>query len=154
MPTNMGMTVGISTTPQNADLDDHATLGFPGLTYTDIANIGNVGDHGYNTNMVSYPTMGRPITSKAKGATDGGDYTIECAQPEGGLTDPGQIAADAAGDPLNSDSYAFKVEWPDGQIHYLRGPVSGPNFPGGGNEDFRRAVYTVGVNQILRIPAP
>lgn len=149
--TNMGMTVGICATPQNNDLDDHATLGFPGLTYINIANVGNVGDHGYNTNMVTYPTMDRPITSKAKGATDGGDYTIECAWDE---TDPGQIAAATAGDPLDQDNYAFRITWADGSVHYLRGPVSGPNFPGGGNEDFKRGSFTVGVNQILRVPAP
>lgn len=149
--TNMGMTVAICATPQNDDLDDHATLGFPGLTYINIANVGSVGDHGYNTNMVSYPTMDRPITNKAKGATDGGDYTIECAELS---TDPGQIAAAVAGDPLDQDNYAFRITWADGSISYLRGPVSGPNLPGGGNEDFKRLVFTVGVNQILRVAAP
>lgn len=149
--THAGATVSICATPQNDDLDDHATLGFPGLTYVPIANVGNLGEYGYNTNMVNYPTFDRNLILKAKGQTDGGTLTIECAHKD---ADPGQLAATAAGDPDSQDNYAFKIEFADGRIHYVRGPVGGPNHPSGGNEDFVRDVYTVGVNQILRIAAP
>lgn len=145
--THAGAIVSISTTAQNSPLGG-TSPGFAGLTYTPIANVGNVGEHGYNTNMVNYPTLDTILILKAKGLTDGGTFTIEAADDP---SDAGQIAIAAAGDPTVRDSYAFKIEYSNGAIHYLRGPVGGPNHPGGGNEDFVRNVYTVGVNEIERV---
>ncbi|WP_420465622.1 hypothetical protein [Panacagrimonas sp.] len=142
--TYLNATVSISTTTQNTDLVNEAA--FEGLSYTAIANVGTIGQYGYETNMVNYPTLARALTLKAKGQTDGGSFTIEAAQD---VTDAGQIAFKAAGLPTVRDSYAFRIALPDGATHYLRGPVGGPVYPGGGNEDFVRMVFTVGVNQFL-----
>lgn len=136
-------TIEISTTVQNAALLE---AGFEGLTYTEIGKTGTIGQYGYETNMVNYPTLSEILNLKAKGNTDGGNFTIECAQD---VTDAGQVAFKAAGAPSVRDSYAFRITLADGAIHYLRGPVAGPVYPGGGSEDFIRMVFTVGVNQIL-----
>jgi hypothetical protein len=145
-----GATVSISTTPQNSDLAGESP-GFDGLIYVPIANVGNIGAYGFSTNMVSYPTLDRAIVLKAKGQTDGGNLTIQVADS---AADPGQIAARAAADPLSQDNYAFRIEFANGTIHYLRGPVGGPSHPGGGNEAFAVNEYTVGVNEILEVDAP
>lgn len=142
--------IAISTTPQNSDLGG-TSPGFAGLTYTAIANVGNIGEYGYSTNMVNYPTLTQILQKKAKGNTDGGTWSFECAEDD---ADPGQIAVDAAGHPTVRDSYAFRITFSTGAIHYLRGPVGGPTFPGGGNEDFVRKTYAIGVNEIVREPAP
>lgn len=142
----------ISTTVQNDDLDDHAGSGFPSLTYTRVNKVGQIGEFGTNTNIVSYDTLDQDVTTKAKGLTNAGDPPIECAED---LADPGQIAMRAAGAPTVKDSYAFKIERADGSIEYLRGLVVGPVKPGGRNEDFRLNVFTLGLNQVvLTIPAP
>lgn len=140
----------ISTTPANSDLDDHATLGFPGKTYIEVKKVGSIGEFGVSTNMVSYDTLGNDVVLKAKGMTNAGDPPIECAET---ADDPGQIAMRAAGASTNKNNYAFKILRADGQIEYLRGLVAGPVQPGGRNEDFRLLVFTLGLNQTpLTIP--
>ncbi len=148
--TYAGAVVSISTTPQNDDLTG-TSPGFAGLTYTPIANVGNIGAYGFTTNMVTYPVMDRAVALKAKGNTDGGNLTIQCADKPG---DPGQVAARAAANPNSQDNYVFRIQFANGGIHYVRGPMGGPNHPGGGNEAFVVNEYTVGVNEILEVDPP
>jgi hypothetical protein len=148
--TLQGAVVGICITPQNAEIGN-ASPGFAGLTYVPIANVGNIGAYGFSTNMVSYPTMDRSIVLKAKGQTDGGNLTIQCADAPG---DQGQVATRAAANPLSQDNYAFRIQFPNGAVHYLRGPVGGPNHPNGGPEAFAVNEYTIGVNEIKEVDPP
>lgn len=142
----------ISTTPQNDDLTDHATVGFPGLTYTQVKLVGSIDERGVSTNIVSYDVYDRDVVLKAKGLTDGGSPTVELARLD---TDPGQIALRAAGASANKNNYAFKLERQDGSVEYWRGLCAGPVLPGGRNEDFDLHVFTIGLQQApLEIAAP
>jgi hypothetical protein len=142
----------ISTTPQNADLDDHAGNGFPSLTYVEVKAVGSVGELGLATNIVSYDTWGSEVISKGKGLTDAGSADVEMLRA---ALDPGQIAMRAAGATSNHNNYAFKIDLQDGTTRYFRALVAGPRHPGGRNEDFDLDVYTLGANQTtLDIPAP
>ena len=141
----------ISTTVQNNDLDDHATSGFQGLTYVEVKKVGSIGEFGLATNMLTYDTLDRDVTTKAKGLTNAGDPQIECAED---LADPGQIAMRAAGAVTNKGNYAFKILRADGTIEYLRGLVADPVKPGGRNEDFRLNVFTLGLQQAAITIAP
>lgn len=141
----------ISTTAQNNDLDDHPTLGFPGLTYVEVKKVGSIGEFGIATNIVTYDTLDQDVIEKGKGLTNAGDPAIEVAEL---LADPGQIAMRAAGAVANKDNYAFKILRTDGTVEYLRGLVTGPVTPGGRNEDFRLNVYTLGLNQVPLSIAP
>lgn len=150
--TQSGDKLYISTTAENDDLDDHATNGFPGLTYTQVKKVGSIGEFGISTNIVTYDTLDEDVIEKGKGMTDAGDPEIEVAEI---LSDPGQIAMRAAGAVTNKDNYAFKILRADGTIEYLRGLVTGPVTPGGRNEDFRLNVFTLALNQVpLKIAAP
>lgn len=139
--THAGVTVAISNAIQNTDLNE---AGFAGLTYIPIANVGNIGEYGINTNMLSYDTLNTLVSRKAKGITNAGDPTIECARDD---SDAGQQAMIAAGAPDSFDAYAFKVTRQDGSVDYLRGLVAGPNQPNGRNEDFDLYMFTLGLNQ-------
>jgi hypothetical protein len=145
--TNSHATVSVCSTPQNDDLN---ATGFAGLSWVAIGNIGKIGEHGYDTNMVSYSVLDRDLVLKAKGQTDGGNVTIECAENN---SDTGQLALNEAADPSDSNNYAIQIEYTNGDVRYIRGPVGGPKYSGGGNEDFRVATYTIGANQILNVPA-
>jgi len=134
----------ISTTPQNADLDDHAGNGFPSLTYVEVKGVGSRGEIGLNTNMVSYDTWGSVVVSKGKGLTDAGGGDVEMLRIP---NDPGQIAMRTAGTPTNTNNYAFKETLQDGTTRYYRGLVGGPRHPGGRNEDFDLNVFTLALNQ-------
>lgn len=146
--TNSGGTVAISTAVQNANLTESE---FVALTYTDIANVGNLGERGANTNIVSYDTWNTETTLKGKGITNAGDPQLEVALD---LADPGQLAVRVAA-ASKSDNYAFKVTRQNGDIQYLRGLVTGPTEPGGRNEDFVLNVFTLALNQLpIDVPAP
>lgn len=142
--TNAGAILSVCTTPKNSDLDITAAAA---LTYVVIGKVGKIGEYGNNTNMVSYPVLDRLLTLKAKGATDGGNLSIECARD---ATDAGQLALTTAADPTSQDNYVVKIAYADGENHYVRGPIGGPKHSGGGNESFRVDTYMLGVNQILR----
>ncbi len=139
--TNSGSTLHICVTPKNEDLDATA---FAALTYVQVKKIGNIGERGINTNIVTYDTYDTQVALKGKGITNAGDPQIEMAEV---LTDPGQIAMRAAGAPDVPDAYAFKIERASGEVEYLRGLVAGPNTPGGRNEDFVLNTYTLALNQ-------
>lgn len=139
--TNSGSTVAICALPQNADLTETTAAA---LTYVEIANVGNLGERGASTNIVSYDTWASETTLKGKGITNAGDPQLEVAQD---LEDPGQIALRAAAK-AKADNYAFKVTRQNGDAQYFRGLVTGPTEPGGRNEDFVVNVFTLALNQV------
>jgi hypothetical protein len=129
------------TTPeaQNTDLD---LAGFEALDWTQVKNIGSVGESGPSTNLPTYDEMDTDVIQKSKGITDAGSPPIEMSYNP---TDAGQTAMRAAS--LSSNNFAFKFVDDDGVIYYNRGLVTGPTHPNGRNEDFRLDVYTLGLNQ-------
>lgn len=144
--TNFSATFSISTTAENDDLD---LSGFEALTYTQVPNVGNMGDTGINQNTVTYSTWDRQVLAKGKGEVDAGSPTIEFQD----ISNPGIDAMEAAAAASNANNYAFKIEWPDGSAEYNRGLVMGPSRPKGGNEDFKRLVFTLGLQQAAVIVA-
>ena len=131
----------ISTTAQNEDLELNE---FQGLSYTQVKNVGSIGEYGINTNILSYDTLDTLVARKSKGITNAGDPPIECARTD---SNPGQLAMRVAGAPGYRDAHAYKVIKQDGSIDYLRGLCAGPNSPGGRNEDFDLHVFTLGLSQ-------
>ncbi|AVY67162.1 hypothetical protein [Xanthomonas translucens] len=147
--TNSGSKLYICVTPKN---DDLTATQFAALTWVLVNKVGNVGERGTDTNIVSWDSWDTEVTSKGKGITNAGDPEIEVAEL---LADPGQIAMRTAGAPGVPDNYAFKIERPDGTMEYLRGLVAGPKFNGGRNEDFVLNTYKLGLNQVpIRVEAP
>ncbi|MBD7952717.1 hypothetical protein H9654_00735 [Stenotrophomonas sp. Sa5BUN4] len=147
--TNSGSKLSICVIPQNKDLTEAE---FAALTYVQVKKVGNVGERGITTNIVTYDTWDTAVALKGKGISNAGDPEVEMARD---LADPGQIAMRAAGQPDVQDAYAFKVERPSGEVEYLRGLVTGPRTPGGRNEDFVLHVYSLALNQVpVEVPAP
>lgn len=138
--TNLGGTFAVSTTTVNAD----QTLSeFEGLTYTEVGKVGNIGDTGISQNAVSFSTWDQPVLQKGKGEADAGNPELEFLdEPSAGMD---LMLAAAAFD--DADNRAFRIQWPDGSKEYNRGLVMGPTRPKGGNEDFKRVVFTLGLQQ-------
>jgi hypothetical protein len=141
--TNKGRKISISTTSTPVDLTG---VQFGALIWTEVKNVGSIGETGTQTNIVSYDELTTDVTQKQKGISNAGDPVIECARNP---TDPGQIAMRAAA--LTKFYYGFKIEDADGvtsnSIFYQRGLVTGPVRPGGRNEDFILENYTLGLVQ-------
>ena len=126
-----------------------AKSGFEALDWTEVKDVGNIGQTGTDTNVVGYDTLATDVTQKNKGISNAGDPEIECARLP---TDPGQIAMRAAAQ--TKYNYAFKTEDADAPqagwsntIYYDRGIVTGPFRPNGRNEDFILEVFRLGLNQ-------
>lgn len=143
---NAGSLLYFCVTPQSIDL---AQADYEALTWLQIKSLGNMGEVGSKTNVLTYPTWDTTVIQKAKGMTDAGSPTLEFARIP---TDPGQIALRSA---ANSNlNYAFKMVRNDpasvggvGTVMYNRGLVMGPERPMGKNEDFDLEVFTLALNQ-------
>lgn len=136
--------VGGDAAPQDTDLDQ---AGYEALTWLEVKGVGNVGQTGTDTNVVSYDELATEVTQKGKGISNAGDPDVECRRIG---SDPGQVEMRAA--TATKSSYAFKYELDDsagvnGTTFFNRGLVMGPTRPNGGNEDFDLEVFTLGLNQ-------
>lgn len=133
--------------PQNTDLTE---ADFTSLSWTLIKGVGNVGETGKSTNVLTYNTWDTTVADKAKGITDAGSPTIEVARDP---FDAGQEILREAGAVGNNNKYAFKCVRADGElggtgtIFFNRGIVGGPTRPNGQNEDFDLEVFTLGFVQ-------
>ena len=125
---------------ENTDLTD---TGFAALNWTEIPNVGTIGDTGVEQNMVSYPTWGERLTAQLKGSATGAQAEIRVLD----VDSDGMTALKAAAAVTDLNNYAFKVEWPDGKIENLRGVVGAPSYTKGSNEDFAEAVFMLAINQ-------
>ncbi len=148
---NAGSKFYISATPTP---DDLTRAGFEALTWIEVKGVGELGETGSQTNILTYDTWDTDVVDKAKGMTNAGDPTLEVAA---NLSDPGQIAMTAAA--LTNMKYSFKIVRNDpvtiggqGTTIYNRGLVTGPTHPNGRNEDFDIDIFTLAmVQRELRI---
>lgn len=137
----------VCATPQNVDL---AQADYENLTWTEVKSIGNLGEAGKVTNVLTYPTWDTTVTQKAKGMTDAGSPELEVARLP---FDAGQNILRAASEVGNNDNYAFKHVKADGSngntgtVIYNRGLVLGPKRPNGRNEDFDLEIFTLALQQ-------
>lgn len=146
--TNAGAKLYICATPQPTDVADAAA--YAALTWVEIKGVGNHGETGATTNVLSYNTWSTTVVQKAKGVTDAGSPTIEVARD---VSDAGQDALRAAA--ATNLNYAFKMQKNDkltiggtGTILYNRGLVAGPRRPHGRVEDFDLEIFTLGLQQV------
>lgn len=152
---NAGRKLFICTTPQPNDLD---ATGFAALSWVQVGGVGNHGETGSTTNILTYDTWDTDVSDKAKGVTNAGDPDVEVAY---NANDLGQQALRAAA--LTRFKYAFKIEGNDkpnadvdstNTIRYNRGLVTGPRQPNGAVEDFDLEIFTLGlVQRQITVPA-
>lgn len=129
---------------------------YEALLWTEVSNVGSVGQTGTKTNITSYDELGTAVTQKNKGVSNAGDPPVEVARNP---TDPGQKALRAAG--ATKYNYAFKTEGSDAPdatmtntIFYNRGVVTGPERPNGRVEDYDLEIFTLGLNQLEIVVDP
>lgn len=144
---NAASKIYICATAQNTAL----TVGqYNALVWVEIGGVGNLGETGKSTNILTYPTWSDSVIQKAKGMTDAGSPTLEVARI---IDDAGQIILRTAGAVGNNNNYAFKILRADaasggiGTIQYNRGLVGGPTRPNGANEDFDLEVFALAFQQ-------
>lgn len=136
----------ICATPQAADL---LQAGYEALTFVEIAKVVTLPDFGITDNVVSQDYIGTDVSQKQKGFRMASDTEIVVGRD---YSDAGQDALRTAA--ATRYNYAFKLESSDAPsalytntIRYSRGIVGGPNFTGGGGEDFDNETFQLGLNQ-------
>lgn len=92
--------------------------GYAALTYTDVGNIEDAGEHGRVYAEVTFNPIAERGTQKFKGSFNEGNKTLSIGYDS---DDAGMILLKTA---LNSDAdYAFEVEYPNGDIDYFQAKV-------------------------------
>lgn len=145
--TNAASKIYVCSIPQNTNLTE---ADYESLQWVLVKGVGNLGETGKSTNVLTYNTWDTEVADKAKGITDAGSPTLEVARDP---FDEGQNILREAGKVGNNNKYAFKIQRADGEIgglgttQYNRGIVAGPTRPNGQNEDFDLEIFTLGFVQ-------
>lgn len=145
--TNAASKIYVCPVPQNSNLTE---ADYESLQWVLVKGVGNLGETGKSTNVLTYNTWDTEVADKAKGITDAGSPTLEVARDP---FDPGQDILREAGKVGNNNKYAFKIQRADGEIggtgtiQYNRGIVGGPTRPNGQNEDFDVEIFNLGFVQ-------
>lgn len=146
--TNAGSKLYVCATAQP---DDLTASEFAALTWVQVKGVGNLGETGSTTNILTYDTWGTDVSQKGKGVTNAGDPEIEVDRIP---SDAGQDILRAGA--LTNYNYAFKVERndkPNDDVDsrptyvYNRGLITGPRTPNGRNEDFDLEIFSLALNQ-------
>lgn len=143
----------ICATPQDADL---LQAGYEALTWVEIGNIVTMPDFGITDNIVTQDYINTDVSQKRKGFRNASDTEVVVGALQ---DDVGQIELRTAAD--TKYNYALKLEQSDAPdddttntIRYSRGVIGGPNFAGGGGEDFDNETFQIGLNQKPIVVAP
>jgi hypothetical protein len=145
-------TLAICTTPQASDL---TASQYAALTWVPIGSIVTMPDFGVTDNIVSQDYVNTDVSQKRKGFRMASDTEIVVGRDHDDL---GQDALRAAA--ATRLNYAFRMQSSDGTptltptTRYSRGIVGGPNFTGGGGEDFDNETFQLGLNQAPVIVEP
>lgn len=136
----------ICETPQSADLLEAA---YEALTWVEVANIVTFPDFGVTDNIVTQDYANTDVSQKRKGFRNASETELVVGYLP---ADAGQVALRTAA--ATKFNYAFKLESSDSPnatttntVRYSRGVIGGPNFTGGGGEDFDNETYQIALNQ-------
>jgi hypothetical protein len=145
--TNIGAKVSIAVdstgTAPDAQNSDLTASGFGALTWEQIPNVGQLGDTGVTQNMVGYESWDNTLTVQQKGAAIGEQPELRALNE----TSNGMTALKDGAAISDQNNYAFKVEWPSGDIEYFRALIGPVRLPKGANEAFREVVCNLAINQ-------
>jgi len=149
-----GTIVSIGTT---ADVDftsnETALTDFAGDTFTKIGGTETISDFGDTASDVTFTGLEDSRTEHLKGSTDGGSIEITCADD---TTDAGQIAVALAAAPTDQGEYNIKLEYQNGDVGYLKGPIMGfSRVNGTGPNNVAKRKFSIGNNhgEVLALAA-
>jgi hypothetical protein len=114
--------------------------GYVALTFTNIGNIEDGGEHGREYAEVTFNPIDTRGTQKFKGSFNEGSKTLSIGYDS---DDAGMVLLKTA---LNNDNdYAFEVEYPDGDIDYFPAKVMTLTKSTGGVDTIRMASVTLAI---------
>ena len=115
--TNAGTTLEVSiATPATYD-----SAGFGALSFTNVAEIVSLGEHGGTTALVTHNPLDTRRTAKFKGSINDGSMAVGLGMD---LADAGQVILEdgALGSNIDVD-HSFKVTYQDNSIEYFQAKI-------------------------------
>jgi hypothetical protein len=98
----------------------HTIDAFAALSYTDVAEVVDLGEAGKEFNIVDYSPLGEREVQRRKGSYSQGERSFSVGRD---ITDAGQQLLSAAN---NSDNYyAMRITYQNGDIDYFQAMVNG-----------------------------
>lgn len=146
-----GTTIGISAA-QPATFD---ATGYAALTFSNIGEITDGGEHGKTFAEVTHNPIDTRGTQKFKGSYNLGNKTLQLAIDD---DDPGQIIVKTALE--SDDDFSFKVKYQDGSIDYFQAKVMSFAKAATSVDSIRSATVTLGLTTtktgvgIIEVAAP
>jgi len=114
--TAAGAQIAISATIPTA----HTIDGFTALTFTDIAEVVDLGEGGKTYNIVEHSPLGEREVLRLKGSYNQGERSFSLGRD---ITDAGQLLVQDAND--SDDEYAFRITLQNGDLLYFTAMVNG-----------------------------
>ncbi len=109
------------------------------LDYAVVPGVGSIGDTGIEQEISSYSTVNAGISPQSKAAAVGRAWDVEMIESQSAARDVLE-AASAVG---NKDTYATRIEWPDGAVEFSIVQVSSPTYVKGAPSGVRIVRYTM-----------
>lgn len=98
----------------------HTIDAFAALTFTDIAEVVDLGEAGKVFNIVDYSPLGEREVNRRKGSYTQGDRSLSIGRD---ITDAGQQLIKQAND--SDNYYAFRITYQNGDVDFFRALVNG-----------------------------
>ena len=109
------------------------------LDYAVVPGVGSIGDTGIEQDITSYSTVNAGISPQSKAAAVGKAWDVEMIESQSAARDVFETASAVA----NKDTYATRIEWPDGAVEFSIVQVSSPTYVKGAPSGVRIVRYTM-----------
>jgi len=140
--TSAGSKISIGNPPASQTL-----VALQAVSYTDIAEVTDIGEFGKSYNLVTHNPLGDRVTVKRKGSINNGTIALQMAYAP---ADPGQTLLATAVD--SDSSYSYRVTLQDNTQFYFTGQAMSRPIQVGGVDSITASTCNVEIDsQIWRV---
>ena len=114
------------------------------VSYTDIAEVTDIGEFGKSYNLVTHNPLGDRVTVKRKGSINNGTIALQMAYAP---ADPGQTLLATAVD--SDNSYSYRVTLQDNTQFYFTGQAMGRPVQVGGVDSITASTCNIEIDSTI-----
>ncbi len=137
--TSAGSKISIGNPPASQTL-----VALQAVSYTDIAEVTDIGEFGKSYNLVTHNPLGDRVTVKRKGSINNGTIALQMAYAP---ADPGQTLLATAVD--SDNSYSYRVTLQDNTQFYFTGQAMGRPVQVGGVDSITASTCNIEIDSTI-----
>ena len=137
--TSAGSKISIGNPPASPTL-----VALQAVSYTDIAEVTDIGEFGKSYNLVTHNPLGDRVTVKRKGSINNGTIALQMAYAP---ADPGQTLLATAVD--SDNSYSYRVTLQDLTQFYFTGQAMGRPVQVGGVDSITASTCNIEIDSTI-----